>query len=54
MICSMSGMWCVMFGLLSMTWAIRPTSVAACVTAVFCVCLVWVVYQKVRSIRRIG
>ncbi|TDL30093.1 hypothetical protein BD410DRAFT_824017 [Rickenella mellea] len=28
MICSMSGMWLVMFGVLSMTWAIRPTSVA--------------------------
>ncbi|TDL13875.1 hypothetical protein BD410DRAFT_810187 [Rickenella mellea] len=29
MICSMAGMWCVVFGVLAMTWAIRPTPVAA-------------------------
>ncbi|TDL30095.1 hypothetical protein BD410DRAFT_834288 [Rickenella mellea] len=54
MICSMSGVWCFVFGLLSMTWAIRSISVAACVTAVFCFCLGLVVLRKIHSIKRIG
>ncbi|TDL30120.1 hypothetical protein BD410DRAFT_780660 [Rickenella mellea] len=51
-ICSLTGLWCVMFALVSMSWAIRSNTIAASVTTVFCVCLGWALGQNLIRIGR--